>query len=218
MFPCYSLNSSHSLLPCVHKPILYFCISITALQIGSWRADSSGRKERIKKKMLLLHKHHFLYPTLSPTRIWSLWGWYLLYKLFTGDSLVLNKYLPNEWMNDQILPLFVFSLRRQEPALLKIIQQVCFEGWLSTQVFWWKAHPLSTKTSQLTCKMTSLVAQIVKNLLAMQETWVQSLSWKDPIEKGIATHSSILVWRISWTVQSVGLQRVRQDSGTNTLP
>ena len=131
---------------CVHKSILYFCISITALQIGSWRADSSGRKVRIKKKMLLLHKQHFLHPTLSPTTIWSLWGWYLWYKLFTGDSLVLNKYLPNEWMNDQILPLSVFSLRRQEPALLKIIQQVCFEGWLSTQFFWWKAHPLSTKT------------------------------------------------------------------------
>ena len=42
----------------------------------------------------------------------------------------------------------------------------------------------------------SLLAQIVKNLLAMQETWVQSLGWEDPREKGMATHSSILVWRI----------------------
>ena len=71
--------------------------------------------------------------------------------------------------------------------------------------------------------MTSLVAQMVKNLPAMQETWVQSLGWKDPLEKGIATHSSIRVWRISWTVepgklQSMGLQRVRHDSVTNTLP
>jgi len=71
--------------------------------------------------------------------------------------------------------------------------------------------------------MTSLVAQMVKNLPAMQETWVQSLGWKDPLQKGIATHSSILVWRISWTaepgkLQSMGLQRVRQDSVTNTLP
>ena len=41
-----------------------------------------------------------------------------------------------------------------------------------------------------------LVAQMVKNLLAMQETQVQSLSWEDPLEKGMATHSSILVWRI----------------------
>ena len=42
----------------------------------------------------------------------------------------------------------------------------------------------------------SLVAQLVKNLLATQETWVQSLGWEDPLEKGKATHSSILDWRI----------------------
>ena len=47
---------------------------------------------------------------------------------------------------------------------------------------------------------TSLVAQLVKNLLSMQETWVRSLDWKDPLEKGNAAHSSILAWRIPWTV------------------
>ena len=46
----------------------------------------------------------------------------------------------------------------------------------------------------------SLVAQLVKNLPAMQKTWVQSLSWEDPLEKGKAIHSSILAWRIPWTV------------------
>ena len=46
----------------------------------------------------------------------------------------------------------------------------------------------------------SLVAQLVTNLLAMRETWVQSLDWEDLLEKGKATHSSILAWRISWTV------------------
>ena len=46
----------------------------------------------------------------------------------------------------------------------------------------------------------SLVAQLVKNPPAMQETWVQSPVWEDPLEKGRATHSSILVWRTSWTV------------------
>ena len=46
----------------------------------------------------------------------------------------------------------------------------------------------------------SLVAQLVKNLPAMRGTWVQSLGYKDPLEKGKATHSSILVWRIPWTV------------------
>ena len=46
----------------------------------------------------------------------------------------------------------------------------------------------------------SLVAQLVKNLPAMQETWVRSLSWEDPLEKEKATHSNILAWRIPWTV------------------
>ena len=46
----------------------------------------------------------------------------------------------------------------------------------------------------------SLVAQLVKNPPAMLETWVQSLGWEDPLEKGKVTHSSILAWRIPWTV------------------
>ena len=47
---------------------------------------------------------------------------------------------------------------------------------------------------------SSLVAQLVKNLPAMQETWVQSLGWEDPLEKGKAIHSGILAWRIPWIV------------------
>ena len=47
---------------------------------------------------------------------------------------------------------------------------------------------------------------MVKNLPTMQESWVQSLGWEDPLEKGMATHSSILAWRISWTVYPWGLK------------
>ena len=53
----------------------------------------------------------------------------------------------------------------------------------------------------------SLVAQLVKNSPAMWEAWVQSLGWKDPLEKGKATHSSNLAWRIPWTVQSMGVTK-----------
>ena len=60
----------------------------------------------------------------------------------------------------------------------------------------------------------SHVAHLVKNLPAMQETWVQSLHWEDPLEKGRATHSSILAWRIPWTIQSMGSQRVGHDWAT----
>ena len=52
--------------------------------------------------------------------------------------------------------------------------------------------------------MAFLVLQMAKNLPAIRETWVQSLGWKDPLEKGMATHSSILAWRIPWTEQSGG--------------
>ena len=54
----------------------------------------------------------------------------------------------------------------------------------------------------------SLVAQLVKNLPVVQETSVWSPGWEDPLDKRKATHSSILAWRISWTVQSMGSQRV----------
>ena len=54
----------------------------------------------------------------------------------------------------------------------------------------------------------SLMAQLVKNPPTMRETWVQSLGWEDPLEKGKATHSSIPTWRIPWTVYSMGSERV----------
>ena len=50
------------------------------------------------------------------------------------------------------------------------------------------------------------MAQMVTNLPAMQETWVQSLSWEDLLEKGMATHSSFLTWKIAWTEEPGGLQ------------
>ena len=62
----------------------------------------------------------------------------------------------------------------------------------------------------------SFVAQLVKNLPAVQETWVRSLGWEDPLEKEMGTHSSILAWKISWTqkpgvLQPMGSQRVGAD-------
>jgi len=68
----------------------------------------------------------------------------------------------------------------------------------------------------------SLVAQMVKNLPAMREIWIQSLGWEDPLKKEMATHSSILSWRILWTeepggLQSTGSKRVRHDRVTSIL-
>ena len=62
---------------------------------------------------------------------------------------------------------------------------------------------------------------MVKNLPAMQETWVRSLGQEDPLKEGMATYSSIMAWRILWTeepgrLQSMGLQRIGHDLATNT--
>ena len=62
----------------------------------------------------------------------------------------------------------------------------------------------------------SLMAQMVKLLSEMQENWVRSLGWEDPLEKEMAAHSSILAWKIPWIAEpgrlpSIGLQRVRHD-------
>ena len=73
--------------------------------------------------------------------------------------------------------------------------------------------------SFLICKRglgINLVAQTVKHLPAMQEAWVRSLAWEDPLEKEMATHSSTLAWKIPWTeepcrLQSMGSQRVGHD-------
>ena len=74
---------------------------------------------------------------------------------------------------------------------------------------------------EVTTLWAFLVTQAVKNLPTTQETQVQALGWEDPLEKGMATHSSILAWRIPWTgeaggKESMGSQRVGHNGVTNT--
>ena len=60
------------------------------------------------------------------------------------------------------------------------------------------------------------MAQTVKNPPAMRETWVRSLGWEDPLEEGMATHSSILAWRIPWTEEPGGLQSMGHKESDTT--
>ena len=79
-------------------------------------------------------------------------------------------------------------------------------------VQWLRLHALNAGGMGLTPGLwTILVAQLVKNPPAIQHTWVRFLGWEDPLEKGKATHSSILAWRIPWTIQFMGSQRVGHD-------
>ena len=92
-------------------------------------------------------------------------------------------------------------------------------GFARFRKLWWIRQAVDHQTMTMTflgANLSSLVAQRVKNLPAMQETWVRSLAWEDPLEKEMATHSSILACRIPWTeeacgLQSTGLKRDGQD-------
>ena len=78
----------------------------------------------------------------------------------------------------------------------------------------WRSKPLQYSWA-------SLVTQLIKNLPAVWETWVLSVGWEDPLEKGMATYSSILAWKIPWAeepgrLQAMGSQRVGHNWATNT--
>ena len=127
------------------------------------------------------------------------------------------------------------SLKKQESWIQKVANHDFHETWISLSLNWFFS------LSEIYCIFTtvkyihyflifillfgctsSLVAQSVKSLFTMRETWVQSLGWEDPLEKEMATHSSILAWRILWTeepggLQSMGSQRVGHDWVTNTF-
>lgn len=93
---------------------------------------------------------------------------------------------------------------------LPCVRKVSFRLWLHIVLL---AVGSVLMNTQCISNKESQVAQMVKNMIAMQETWVQPLGWKDPLEKKIATHCSILVWEIPWTelhggLQSMELQRI----------
>ena len=86
---------------------------------------------------------------------------------------------------------------------------------------WGQKESTTEYTYTLHCVWASLVAQTVKNLPKMQETLIRSPGWEDSMEKGMATHSSIIAWRIPWTevpsrLQYLGSQRIRHSGTTNT--
>ena len=111
-----------------------------------------------------------------------------------------------------------FDLQENNATVLWHCQgrQLCvYTLWLSCSRslppgWWWHFYLILLPTT------ASFVAQQVKNLPAMWETWVWPLGWEDTLEKRKATHSSSLAWKIPWTVQSKGLQRVGHDWMTFT--
>ena len=101
-----------------------------------------------------------------------------------------------------------FILSDRPPILLSFFFHLsfCCSNWVISIILYSRSLNCSSALFNLLLR-ASLLAQLVKNLPAMQETLVQFSGWEDPLEKGTATHSSILAWRIPWTVQSMGSQR-----------
>ena len=104
------------------------------------------------------------------------------------------------------------------------LQYSCLENPMDRGAWWATVHGVAKSRTQLSDFIFYLYSfpdgSVVKNLPGMQGTWVQSLGWKDPLEKEMATHSSILAWWIPWTeepggLQSTGLQRVGHDWATS---
>ena len=106
---------------------------------------------------------------------------------------------------------WVQSLGREDPLEKEMATHSSILAWRIP----WTEKPGHLYSSKQIFR-ASLVAQVVKRLPTMRETWVQSLGREDPLEKEMATHSSILAWRIPWTeepgrLQSTGSQRVGHD-------
>ena len=116
-------------------------------------------------------------------------------------SFFLGKYLRKEWLGHRV---DIFNFLKTAKQLSKIVAPVNF---LNIVYFLYSCDhriPRICKMSrydEIAFKISlnySLVAQLVKNPPALWETWVPSLGWEEPLEKGKATHSSILAWRIPW--------------------
>ena len=139
-----------------------------------------------------LFPHIIWLPSLKHQLVLWLWVWYL-------NCLILSFLFYK--MGIKVVPTHKHH-KSMSICLLNI--RILFDLYLSLFNLYWDF---------LEEKGTSLVAQSVKNPPAIQETQVQSLGWEDPLEKGMATHSSILPWRIPWTeepgrLQCMGSQRV----------
>ena len=105
-----------------------------------------------------------------------------------------------EWSNYHAIVLISHATKAVLKILLVRLQQYVNREILDLQAGFRKDRKQRSNCQHPLDHRASLVAQLVKNPATMQETWVWSLGWEDPLEKGTATHSSILAWRIPWTV------------------
>ena len=190
------------------KAVTNFVISVCAL----WWGDGHRRiviKTFIKEKVLLNSK----VATKNPQ--------------WLRNSFSLKMLSKREiWVNQKLKQMIIFLQVKSSFIILRIIENIFHAFIKDCLKFYQEIFSNFVEEKKVTeppswCLRASLVAQMVKNLPTMQETWVRSLGGEVPLEKGMAIHSSILAWRILWTekpgkLQSMGSQRVGHDWVTNT--
>ena len=110
-----------------------------------------------------------------------------------------NQTWPIDWTNSEMLLRLLYVCSRGF-SHRSVGKESTYNAGDPSSMPGWGGSPGEGIGYPLQYSWASLVAQLIKNLPAMQETWVPSLGWEDPLEKGMATHSSILAWRIPWTV------------------
>ena len=144
--------------------------------------------------------------------------------LFTEEACELCGFPVTPWNSEQD-PLWVAwaggGQDREQTISQRDTVQYKLSHCLQTPV-WMGHYPTSCYNLSSPKREGSLVAQTIKQLPVMRETWVQSLSWEDPLEKEMATHCSILAWKIPWMeepgrLQFTGPQRVRHDWATSLV-
>ena len=157
--------------------------------------------------ILLIGVHIYYYRFQASFDIWKV----------SPPSLFLIWMLLLIWWNSLVLSGKELACQWRRLGFNPSVGKIWRRKWLPAAVFFpgkprgaWQATPMRLQKSWMQLSdWASLVAQLVKNLPVMWETWVRSLGWEDPLEEGTATHSSILAWRIPQTVYSPGVAKSR---------
>ena len=189
------------IVPFLHLPKRFSNLTFLQNDTSAWRSESVSSS----------------HPGRSPSPLLTVWGVHRMSFLSLFKRSLRNKTF-NLQANGHQLP----AIHGLEEANGTPLQYSCLGNLVDRGAWWATVHGVAKSRTRLsdfthfTCTWASLVTQTGKNPPAMEETRVRSLGWEDPLERGMATHSSILAWRIPWTEepggqQSMGLQRLGHD-------
>ena len=190
----YRQNSTRAIIKTIYFLACKSCFTqhiCWFLLVLSWFLVSIYNNAQIK---IFIGIQHFLLLSFS---YWSFSPVHIIIGFYGNDCVIIIKI--SEFYFEVHIVLMGNEIKSSR--INNIFRHYCFGYWeLESKKIVLKAPPNHLAILIFTCFGASLVAEQVKNLPAMWETWVRSLGWEDSLGKGKATHSSILTWRIPWTV------------------